>query len=91
MALKVLYEEAKPQGLKVSQAKTKVQSIGSSLDDTVQSVHIYGKDNEATERFMYLGSRVHTNDGSCWEATQQIHLYTLLCAHQIRVFGIVDI
>lgn len=39
LALKVLHEEAKPLELKVSWAKTKVQSFEGLLDDTVQSVH----------------------------------------------------
>lgn len=36
MALEVLHEKAKPPGPKAISAKTKIQSFGNLIDDTVQ-------------------------------------------------------
>merc|ERR1712035_211282 len=54
MALEVLHEEAKPLGLEVSWAKTKVQAFGGLLDDTVRSVHACGEDIEVLKSFTCL-------------------------------------
>lgn len=40
------------------------------LDDTVQSVHVYGEDVVVTKSFTYLGSIVHNKGVSYQEVTQ---------------------
>lgn len=40
----VLHEKKRTLGLKISWPKTKVQSFGGLLDDTIQSVQVYGGD-----------------------------------------------
>ena len=74
MVLEALHEEAKPLGLQVSWAKTKVQVFGSLLDETVQSVHACGEDVEISESFTYLGSVVHNNGESGQEVLRRIGL-----------------
>ncbi len=74
MALEALHEEAKPLGLEVSWTKTKVQTFGGLLGDTVQSVHACGEDIEVLESFTYFGSVVHKNGGSGQEVTRRIGL-----------------
>ncbi len=69
MALEALHEEAKPLGLEVSWTKTKVQTFGGLLGNTVQSVHACGEEIEVLESFTYLGSVVHNNGGSGQEVT----------------------
>lgn len=74
LALEALHEEAKPLGLQVSWAKTKVQVFGGLLDETVQSVHACGEDIEILESFTYLGSVVHNSGGSRHEVLRRIGL-----------------
>ena len=49
MVLEALHKEAKPLGLQVFWAKTKVQVFGDLLDEIVQSIHVCGENIE------YLG------------------------------------
>ena len=74
MALEVLHEEAKPLGLEVSWAKTKVQAFGGLLDDTVRSVHACGEDIEVLKSFTYLGSVVQNDGRSDQEVIRRIGL-----------------
>ena len=74
MALEALHEEAKPLGLEVSWAKTKVQVFGGLLDETVRSVHACGEDIDILDSFTYLGSVVHNNGGSRHEVMRRIGL-----------------
>lgn len=68
-ALEVLVEEVKSLGLKVSWANTKVQSLGSLLDNTVHPVHACGEDIKLTKSFTYLDNVVYDNDGFYQEVT----------------------
>ena len=74
LALETLSEEAKPLGLKVSWAKTKIQDFGDLLDGAVQSVQVCGEDVELLESFTYLGSVVHNNGRSDEEVTRRLGL-----------------
>lgn len=69
VALKVQHEEVKPLGVKVFRAKTKVQSYGGLMNNTVQSSCMWGE-HKVTKSFTHLGSAVHNNDGSPQEVTQ---------------------
>lgn len=51
VALKGMFDEAKPLELKVNWAETIGRSFEGLLDDTVQSVHKYGDDVEVTKSF----------------------------------------
>lgn len=75
MAFEVLHKEVKPLGLKVSCAKTYVQSFESLLNDTIQFVHAFSEDIEVTKSFTYLGGVVHgwgltrkSLDGLAWSS-----------------------
>ena len=72
MALKVLHEDTKPSALQVSCPKTKVQVFGGLLDETVQSIHVCGKNIDILDSFTYFGSLVHNDGGSCQEVLWQI-------------------
>ncbi len=74
MALEIPHEEARPLGLEVFWAKTKVQAFGGLLYDTVQSVHACGEDIEVLESFTYLASVVHDNGRSDQEVIRRISL-----------------
>ena len=54
--------------------KTKVQVFGGLLDETVQSVHVCGKDIEISKYFTYLGSVVRNDGGSNREVVRPIAL-----------------
>lgn len=54
LALRVLYREAKPLGLKVSWANSKLQSCGGLLDDTVHSVQACGEGVKIAKSSTYL-------------------------------------
>ena len=73
-ALEELHENAKPLGLQVSWAKTKVQAFGGLLDEAVQSVQACGEDIEVLQRFTYLGSVIHNNGRSDDEISRRIGL-----------------
>ena len=64
MALEALHKETKSLGLQISWLKTKVQVFGGLLDETVQSIHVCGKNIDILDSFTYLGSMVHNNGGS---------------------------
>lgn len=50
-----------------SPGQTKVQSFGGLVDDKVLFVYAYGEDIEVTNSFIYHGSIVQNNCGSCQE------------------------
>lgn len=62
ISLEELYEEAKPLGLKVSLAKTKVQVFRSLINETVQYVHACDKDFEIMGNSTFLDSFVHNKN-----------------------------
>ena len=73
-ALKVLIEESKPLGLRVSWVKTKIQAFNDSLDATILSVPVFGEDVEVTERFTYLGSDIRVSAGCESEVNRHLGL-----------------
>ena len=91
MALETLHEEAKHLGLKVSWAKTKAQVFGCLLDETVQSVHVCGKDIEILEKFTYLVVQCITMVGRAKNGSYGgLAWPTALWTRSARVFGVVD-
>ena len=48
--------------------------FGGLLDETVQSIHVYGKDIDILDSFPYLGSVAHNNGGSRQEVLWWIGL-----------------
>ena len=73
MPLKKLHDEAKHLGFQVSWAKTKVQVFGGLLEK-VQFAYACGKDIEISEKFTYLVSVAHNDDGLSLKVMWQIGL-----------------
>ena len=78
MTLEALHEDVKPLGLKVSWPKTNV------LDETIQSVHVFGENIEILKNFTYLGSVLH-NDGA---PSQKLTRRTELWIRSTRVLAL---
>ena len=63
LALEVMNEEAKPLGLTINWAKTKIQTTDTTvLPGTL--VQVGGSSVEIVDTFTYLGSQLHSSGGS---------------------------
>lgn len=87
--LKVLYMK----WLKVSWAKTKVHSLTSLQDDTIQSVHTFDKDIGGIESFTYLDRVVQSNEESRQEVTRRIIVLDKCYYNSLstNIFSVVDV
>ena len=62
-ALEVMEMEARPLGLTINWAKTKIQYLG-DLDEDRQHATVQGNQVEVVESFTYLGSLIHRSGSS---------------------------
>jgi len=70
LALEVMNEEAKPLGLTINWAKTKIQTTDTTVfPDTL--VQVGGSSVEIVDIFTYLGSQLHSSGGSALESNRQ--------------------
>jgi len=87
-ALEVMEMEARPLGLTINWAKTKIQYLG-DLDEDRQHATVQGNQVVIVESFTYLGSLVHCSGSSeleiKWRANFVREVMFMTC--WIRIYG----
>ena len=71
LALEVMNEEAKPLGLTINWAKTKIQTTDTTYVSPGTFVQVGGSSVEIVDIFTYLGSQLHSSGGSALESNRQ--------------------